>query len=56
MKRIATIIVLLALASGCESFGTTQQPNKYPNLLDSVRHFYREPLWTRDLHRHHGNR
>jgi len=57
-KPIGMILIMLALClPGCSSFGLTPgYVEKHPNLLENVRHFYSEPLWTRRLHCDHERR
>lgn len=50
-EALITIILIALFLSGCDSFGSTPgYREKYPDLLEDSRHFYRDPLWLRKVH------
>jgi hypothetical protein len=53
IKATYLALVVSIFLSGCTSFGLTPgYQEKYPDLLESTRHVYSEPLWTRHIHHH----
>jgi len=57
LECIPILIVWVMILPGCNSFGLTPgYREKHPDLLENVRHFYSEPLWTRKIHCHHQRR